>query len=336
MEKVTLIVNARNRFSTTSRCLEELIAHSPEAAEIIAVMGGAPAHLKKEWQARFGDKVRFIFKPDFLGQTQAHNIGLREAATKLAVILDSDVYVRPGWLEPLIRCRQETGAVMATPIILEPGERIHCLGNNLYITEKNGKRYASKVFPYHGMVLGERSNLKRQRVDYGEIHCQLVAIEPTLRLNALDEQILEGPEMDSGLTWAKAGLEAWAEPASVVFLDLKAPITADDIGLFVWRWDMRNILEGYRYFEKKWGIDMTEYGGFRDFLVRYNSQLGWLPRRFPSQWALMLDKRIGGIKGLGSDILRIPKDSYRRYKARKLGYFEWPVPTESQEKASAY
>ena len=66
-EKVTILINARNRFSTTSRCLESLIAHTPaEATEIIAVMGGTPAHLQKEWQTRFSHKVRFSFKSDFL------------------------------------------------------------------------------------------------------------------------------------------------------------------------------------------------------------------------------------------------------------------------------
>ncbi len=336
MEKVTIIVDARNRFSTTTRCFQELIANTPSDHDIIAVMGGAPARLQKEWKTRFGDKIRFIFKQEFLNQPQAHNIGLKTAKTKLAVIMDNDVYVRPGWLEPLIQCQKETGAVMVAPIILEPGEIIHALGNDLYITEKHGKRYALKVFHYHGMILGERSNLKRRRIDYAEIHCQLVAVEPTLRLNALDEKILEGPEMDSGLTWAKAGLECWGEPASTVFLHLKAPILVDDLRLFIWRWDMRGVLEGYRYFEKKWNLDMTEYGAFRNFLLGYNHQIGWLPRMFPSQWALTLDKRIGGIRGIWADIRRIPKDRYRRYRARKLGYFEWPVPAESREKTSAY
>ena len=41
MEKCTIIVNARDRFSCTAECLEGLLANSPEAQEIIGVFGGA-------------------------------------------------------------------------------------------------------------------------------------------------------------------------------------------------------------------------------------------------------------------------------------------------------
>ena len=54
-------------------------------------------------------------------------------------------------------------------------------------------------------------------------------------------------------------------------------------GLFAWRWDMRGIYEGYQYFERKWKLDITESGTFREFLLRYNAQLGLIPRLMPTE-----------------------------------------------------
>lgn len=56
------------------------------------------------------------------------------------------------------------------------------------------------------------SNLKRERIDYGEWHCQLVEVEPTLRLGAFDENILEVGEVESRLTWAKVSYRMWFTP----------------------------------------------------------------------------------------------------------------------------
>ena len=43
MEKCTIIVDARDRFSTTTKCLDTLLANTPEPHDLIVVMGGAVA-----------------------------------------------------------------------------------------------------------------------------------------------------------------------------------------------------------------------------------------------------------------------------------------------------
>ena len=106
MEKCTVIVDARDRFSCTAECLDVLLANSPEAAEIIAVFGGAPPHLRASWVERYGDRVRFIFREGYLNQAQARNIALREVKTRLAAVIDNDNVVYPGWLGALITCQQ--------------------------------------------------------------------------------------------------------------------------------------------------------------------------------------------------------------------------------------
>lgn len=322
-ERCTVIVDARDRFSTTAACLRTLFANTTEPFDLIVVMGGAPEHLKAAWLAEFGDKGTWIFRPEFINQAQARNIGMRAAKTRLAVLMDSDNFVRPGWLGALVRCQQETGAALVVPVILETEEKIHTAGNDLYISYSQGKAHGCKFLRYHGMRLGERSNMKRRRTEYAELHCQLVEIAPTLQLNAYDEHILEVGEVDQGLVYAKAGREMWFEPEAVVRYALGTTVAAEDIRLFAWRWNIASIHDGYAYFERKWNLDISEWGTFRDWLVRYNSQVGLLPRLWPTALALKLDKGIGRVRRKVMEIWRTPKRQYRELTKRRLGYYQW-------------
>ena len=332
MERCTIIVDARDHFSTTATCLETLFANTPEPFDLIVVIGGAPERLKQAWQERFGERARFIFRPEFLNQAQARNIGLREAKTRLAVLMDNDNFVRPGWLEALLRCQQDTGAVMVVPLILETPRRIHTAGNDLYITYDNGRAFGYKHLRYYRIGFHEGCNLKRRRTDYAELHCQLIEVEPTLRLGAYDERILEVGEIDQGLIFAKAGREMWCEPASVVHFALHSPLAVEDIRLFEWRWDIRRVHEGYQYFQEKWHLDVSEGGTFRDWLVRYNSHLGLLPRLWPSEFSLRLDRRLGQARERFVDLCLAPKYRYDKFRKRRLGYDDWTAGVSSNGK----
>ena len=324
MEKCTVIVDARDRFSCTAECLDVLLANSPEAAEIIGVFGGAPPHLRASWVERYGDRVRFIFREDYLNQAQARNIALREVKTRLAAVIDNDNIAYPGWLGALITCQQETGAGMVVPLVLEKPRKIHTAGNDLYITNEGGKAFGHKELRFHAKVYGEDCNLARRETDYGELHCQLVDALPALQLQVFDENILEVGECDCGLVWKRAGRKMMFEPKSVVCYKLGTTITADDIGLFCWRWDMRNVLEGYRYFERKWGIDITEHGYFRDFLMNYNRQIGWLPRRIRTERALSLDRFLKTWAWRAGIFGRMWRQFWFHLWAKRSGYYEWP------------
>lgn len=331
MERITIIVEARDKFSPTSQCLETLINNTPQPYDLIVVMGGASTDLKVEWLEKFGAKnTIFLFRSEFLNQGKARNIGLSFTKTRLAVLMDNDNFVRPGWLESLIKCQKETGAVMVVPLILETPRKIHTAGNDLYITHFEDKAYGHKNLRFHNMPLDEGSNLKRCRTDYAEMHCMLVQVEPTVRLGAFDENLLEMHECDSGLTWAKGGYEMWFEPTSVVLYDHFRQMSAGDIRLFAWRWDLRAVQDSYRLFHKKWNIDISEHGTFRDWLLRHNDNLGLLPRRFPSELALRVDRWMGRARHQLLEISRIPQYRLREYKKRKWGYHDWTVGLETK------
>jgi hypothetical protein len=52
VERCSLIVVGRDRFSTTESCIETLIANTHEPHEIIVVLGGAPVSLRTHLESR--------------------------------------------------------------------------------------------------------------------------------------------------------------------------------------------------------------------------------------------------------------------------------------------
>ena len=290
-EHCTIIVTPRDRFSSTQRCLEHIFQNTPESFELIVVMGGAPPKIREDLTNRFKSKCRFIFEPDFLNTGKLRNIGLHETKTRLAICLDTDVFVRPNWLSPLIQCQLETNASMVTPLVLDRDDLIHTAGNNLFITYANGNAYASMELRYANQKVYESTNIKRQEVDFGEVHCQLVVVETALALGVYDERLREGNDMDSGLTWSKAGHLMMAEPKSMVYLyypDLLE--TVEDIPLYVWKWDIPAVMQSYDILKEKWNIAVGGRGRFKKYLVGVNQRVGPLTRLYPSQFTLMIDR----------------------------------------------
>jgi glycosyltransferase involved in cell wall biosynthesis len=324
VEKVTIIVTGRDKFSTTNRCLDTILAHTPEAFDLFVVIGGTPGSCREEWSRRFGGRARFIFSDDFLNPSEARNIGLREAKTRLAVLMDNDVYVRPNWLGALMQCERETKAAMVAPLVLETETRIHTAGTDLYISRQSGKTFGHKCLRFRGKPVYETTNLKRLPTDYGEFHCLLVQVEPAIRLNAFDEHLPRGNEVDSGLVWTKGGYVNWFEPASIVYFDQEAEIKREDIGFFRWRWDMDAILEGNYYFERKWGIDITESGLSQLFVLNQIRSLGIIARILPSNFGLACDRWLAHLYHSVTFPHRQVEWWITKHWRHHFGYYRWP------------
>jgi hypothetical protein len=317
----TVLVNPRDKLSPTDRTLRHLLRFTDPSVPIHMTAGGVPADLRARWQEEFGHRVTFEFHEHFLRQAEARNHALANVGTDLAVVMDNDVYVREGWLDALLSCRRDTGAVMVVPLILEGERRIHCAGNKLYVNYEGDVPYGHKVLPLNGYTYGNGCNLERSPVDYGELHIQLVEVEPTLELGAYDERIIEVGEVDSGLTWAAAGYEMWFEPRSVVHFDLTHPVEWVDVDLFAWRWDMRTVGDGYAVFEEKWGLDITEQGRFREFLIDYNTKLPLLPRWFHREWSYRTSERLTHARAATREALRSAKRGVRARTYHADGYW---------------
>ena len=317
-ERCTIILTPRDLFSVTETCLQHLFANTPEPFDLIVILGGAPPTIQKRVEALYGHRARLIFIPGFLTTPELRSIGLREARTRLAVCLDTNVFVRPGWLTPLIECQRETSAAMVVPLVLEEGDRIHTAGNDLFITSENGQAYGSMELRFHGHQLCETNNLTRRDVDFGEVHCQLFVVETALRVGVYDEVLREGTDIDSGLTIARAGCTMLVEPRSVVFLHYPAQITdVVDVALHRWKWDIPAVMGSYQRIREKWNIDVGgPRGDFKGYLVGMNSRLGPFTQLHPSPASVFLDRLLRRFRGL----LRLSGARWR-FSAWRTGYY---------------
>jgi hypothetical protein len=330
-EAITIIMTGRDRFSLTEDCIENLKAHTPQPFRLIVVLGGAPKEFESRLRVRYGKTETLVFESRFLNCSEARNIGLRLAKTRLSVCMDNDVFPRPGWLPPLLRCENETSAGLVVPLILEDNTHIHCAGNDMFITKRGGRSFVSKVLPYQHMPVSEGTNIKRREIDYGEMHLQLIDTQVALAIGVHDERIQEGEELDGGLVWRKAGRSIWFEPESIVVYDLPRRIEhPGDITFFCWRWNAANLIPGYEVMYEKWGMDMTESGDFKFFLLNMNAKVGWLPRLWHSRMALAVDHATDRV----SAILAVPNRARMFLYAWRTGHYQWATQLEGEQPAS--
>jgi len=331
MEKISIIIVTRDRFSPTKKCLQLLLENTPQSKEIIVVLGGVPKVFQQELTNQYGDSVTFFFQEHLMNPSELRNIGLRATKTRLSVVMDNDVYVPKDWLAPLIACQIETGAAMVVPIITENGHKVHTAGNNIFITYKNGKAFGSKELCYAKLFFLGDCNLERRAIDYGELHCQLVDTTLALQLNVYDEKYREVAEVDSGMVWHKHGHPMFLEPKSHVYYDYPTKISDPiDIAPFLYKWDMRAILEGYHDFREKWNLDITEGGKFREFLSSIHNIVGFLPRWHPAPWTLAMDQGYRSFRKAIRKPFQWPGQLWRRLRNKKLGTDDWRQTTQKE------
>jgi Glycosyl transferase family 2 len=320
VERCTIIVTPRDLFSVTETCLEHLFRNTPEPFDLIVVIGRAPDQIRRALESKLAHKARLIFEPEFLNGPEARNIALRQTETRLAVCLDTNVFVRPNWLTPLIRCQQETGASMVVPLVLEEDDRIHTGGNDLFITRENGRAFGSMELRFHGLKVCETTNLTRRDVEFCEVHCQLLVVEDAVRLGVYDEHLREGSDIDSGLTLAKAGCKMLVEPTSVVFLHYPYVIeNVADVELHMWKWNIPAVMESYDHLREKWNIDVGgPRGNFKRYLVRVNSRVGPLTQLYPTPFTIFLDRLIKYLAATGRRVSTLGEILTRW----RFGYFK--------------
>ncbi len=317
-EPVTVIVTPRDRFSTAEACLDRVFEHTPEPIEVIVSAGGMPERLRRGLESRFAARVRFLWFPEYRNTPQLRNAALRRARTRLAACIDTDVLVRAGWLGALLECQAQTGASLATPLVLDRNDLVHTAGNDLFITEKDGKRSCLMEIRYANAAVGDTTNLERKPIDFAEVHCHLLIVQEALDLHIYDEVYREGTEVDSGLVLKKAGRLQMFEPGSRVYLTYPDRLDdIEDVKLYIWKWDMREVRASFAAFERKWGMTRTGRDGDSiEFYKMLNNRIGYLTRLFSAPAVLKLDNFYYRAKRT----LRQGPKAWARLKDASLGY----------------
>jgi GT2 family glycosyltransferase len=260
IERVTIVVVPRERFSMAQRSLQSLLTNTPASVPIVYVDGGSPPPLRDWLQERSRHHgFRLIRTEHFLSPNEARNLGLSEVNTPYVVFYENDVLVPPDWLTTLVRCADETGAWVTSPVycIGEPAfSLVHVAGGELTLTPRPGG-YALR--DHHGGAdrpLAEvLPGARRSRVTYAEFHVLLVRREVFDRIGPLDEGLLSSPEhIDLCLLVQQAGGSIWFEPASVINYVPVVRLTRVDAAYYLLRWSDRWNRASLAHLRTKWKL----------------------------------------------------------------------------------
>ena len=270
---VTIVMSPRERFSLTEKVLASMIASTSMPFDLIVVDGGFPGSLKRRLALMARSQgFRIIRRDHYLAPNEARNLALPHVTTKYVAFVDNDLVVAPGWLEALIRCAEETGADIVSPVVCigEPLHSIiHIAGGTVRIFEKNGRRMLREAHTHaNGRIEDVGGCLKREETELAEFHCMLVRRSVFDRLGPLDEALKATSEhIDLCLKVRKSGGTVFLEPGSLVTYLPAPPLAVCDFAYYLLRWSDEWCIASERHLAETWGVDISE-----------SAVLSWTPR----------------------------------------------------------
>jgi hypothetical protein len=144
---VSVIVVNYNGADALSRCLEALVADTDDASAEVLVVDNASSDGSEavaEEAAERHEPVRVLRSQTNRGYAGAVNLALAEARGSYVAVLNMDVVVSPGWLDPLISFLESTpgaGAVCPLIVLESDPERINAAGQNVHVTALGFNRF---------------------------------------------------------------------------------------------------------------------------------------------------------------------------------------------------
>jgi GT2 family glycosyltransferase len=137
---VSVVVVNYNGADALPRCLEALVADTGEASTEVLVVDNASSDGSDAIAEAAGerhDSIRLLRSPTNRGYAGAVNFALAEARGVYVAVLNMDVVVGAGWLDPLIAFLESTpdaGAVCPLIVLESDPGRINAAGQNVHVT----------------------------------------------------------------------------------------------------------------------------------------------------------------------------------------------------------
>jgi GT2 family glycosyltransferase len=271
-KNVTIVVVPREQFNLTEESLESIYQNTNFPFELVYVDCNSPYKVKRYLEVQAKEKgFHLIHSNHYLTPNQARNMALAHVKTEYVVFIDNDVLVKPGWLNALIQCADQTGAWIVGPLCFE-GRRfdtIHMAGGSYEFKQHGDQQWMIMRRPYFRTPLSKvRTAFKRQPTQSMEFHCVLVRMEVFEKLGILDEQIMSvGQEDDLCLTVLQANKPIYFEPSAVVSYIPPLNLAWSEMPFFYRRWSQAWYETSIRRLREKWNLSenapvIKNYGRF--------------------------------------------------------------------------
>jgi O-antigen biosynthesis protein len=235
--ELSVVMVVKDAWALTECALAALVAYTDRPFEVIIVDNRS----WDETRARLSelDNARVVLNDQNRGFGPATNQGAEHARGEHLVLLNTDTFVRPGWLEPLIETLDHGDIGAVVPRFLHPD---------------GSRQEAGVLLARDGTVLfyGDHDDPDRlcyrfrRSVDFGSAACMLVRRATFDALGGFDERYAPAyyEDADFCLRLAQAGLAVVYEPRSTVMhvrrgssgVDTAVELSERNRGLFVERW----------------------------------------------------------------------------------------------------
>lgn len=224
MPDVAIVVLNWNNAPDTLACLESLTEVTYPHAEVVVVDNGSDDSSVAVIRQRFPSLVVLEAGAN-LGYAGGNNVGIRHALSQgsgLICLLNNDVLVAPGFLEPLVQaCGGPAGPAVSTPMICEAvqPERIWALGAAV------DRRIGSPIRLHAGEVSTEWIGMPPYEVDFAPGTAMLVPCRVFEAVGLMDEAFfLYFEEMDWSLRARRAGYRILTVPSAVIWHKVSATL----------------------------------------------------------------------------------------------------------------
>ena len=226
--KTAVVILNWNGASLLREFLPSVLAGTPENIATTIVVDNGSTDDSIEVLRKAFPYVRTIVLDKNYGFAQGYNLALRQIADEFeyVVLLNSDVAVEPGWLEPLVSClenNEQIGAVQ--PKILSysdkkqglPDIRFEYAGAAGGFIDRNGYPYCrGRIFSVCEIDNGQYD--EPMQIFWATGAALMVRVKLYLELGGLDEVFFAHME-EIDLCWRilLAGKQIWVIPQSVVY-----------------------------------------------------------------------------------------------------------------------
>lgn len=220
--KISVLIPVYNNIRYTLLCLKTIERYTPEHIDYQVVIiddcsadkvedmlpGLAPEHIKK--------RLIILRNERNLGFAKSINRGATEATGDILLLLNNDVFVTKGWVEPLLSALDKGDGEIIGSKLLYPDGTIQHAGGVFYFDE--GQKTTLPYHIYRGFPRNFIGVNRQRRFNWLTFACVMLTHRVFEELGGLDETFLNSYEdVDICLRAVEKGYFVLYEPKSIAY-----------------------------------------------------------------------------------------------------------------------
>jgi GT2 family glycosyltransferase len=207
---ISIVMVTYGQWPVVRQAIETLVANTDAQYELIVVDNSSPDGTGDEL-ARWVSGARLVRLPRNVGFGPGANLGASHAVGHYLCFLNSDAFVQPGWLDPLLTALDLPATGAAIPMVLDPDGTLQEAGSLL-------GRDGTTLPIGHGESAEQAAYGFHRIVDYGSAVCLVMRRSTFVDVGGFDPryEIAYYEDVDLALSLAEVGQSWRFEPASVV------------------------------------------------------------------------------------------------------------------------